>query len=483
MRSLRWRRRAVNLTRGSNAPRGRLFCEALEERNLLSFIVQSPFPSGGPNPAALVAGELFNHNEPDLAVTNNNLGGTNGSVTIYKNTTADPVGDITFAQTQTIPLGREPIGITTGQFTNSGLNDLVIANNGDGDGTIEVLLNDPNNPGTYQAPTSYNVGGKPFAVVVGQFTASGNQDILVGFSDKGSVSLLLGNGDGTFQPPIPIDTGGAGSQDIIATPFTLGGNYNIVVANHDSNNVSVLMGNGDSTFQPPMLYAVGVEPYTLAVGDVNNDGFPDIVVADQDSTNPNGGFVTVLLNDGSNTNFTRTDYPAGFLPTDVLLASFHNDGHLDIAVSNFFPFGGSVNVLLNDGTGAFGPATKYATGGNLATGIAIADFNGDTFPDIVVGNGLSNSLTVLRNDGMQPIPPPGRSADPGPMRAVPVSSAPPTSAIVAPVLPLPGVRQQVADQGNLVLSQRTEARKAELSALFADFEPQDSFLEAWLRPW
>src|SRR5207245_7249201 len=136
-------------------------------------------------------------------------GAPNGSVTIYKNTTTGPAGDITFAATQEIPMGKEPIGVVAGRFTSDGLNDLVVANNGDGDGTIAVLLNDPNNPGTFLAPVYYNVGGKPFAVVVGQFTGSGYQDIVVGTSTD-SVSLLLGNGDGTFQPPIQFSTGGAG---------------------------------------------------------------------------------------------------------------------------------------------------------------------------------------------------------------------------------------------------------------------------------
>src|SRR5438105_15118626 len=101
------------------------------------------------------------------------------------------------------------------------------------------------------------MGGPPSSVVVGQFTTSGYLDILVGISNSNTVSLLLGNGDGTFQAPIPISTGGDGSQDVFAGPFTPGGNANIVVTNNSSNTISVIMSNGDGTFQLPAIYPVG----------------------------------------------------------------------------------------------------------------------------------------------------------------------------------------------------------------------------------
>ena len=108
-----WHRKAEGAAAGpasGRRPRP-LALEALEDRTVLSFVVQSPFSSAGVNPAGVAAADLFRHNQPDLAVTNNNNGGPNGSVTIYRNTTASQAGDITFAQAQDIPVGKEPVPI------------------------------------------------------------------------------------------------------------------------------------------------------------------------------------------------------------------------------------------------------------------------------------------------------------------------------------------------------------------------------------
>jgi hypothetical protein len=451
-----------------------LICEQLEHRNLPSFIIQAPITAIGQNPAVVVAADLFNHGQPDLAVTNNYLGAPQGSVTIYKNTTTSPAGDITFAETQEIPLGKEPIGLVTGQFTSDGLNDLVVANNGAGDGTIAVLLNDPNNPGTFLPPVYYNVGGTPFAVVVGQFTGSGHQDIVVGTSTD-TVSLLLGNGDGTFQPPIPINTGGQGGLDVSVGPFTPGGNWNIVVANNGSNNISVLFGNGDGTFQPPVLYPVGVQPYTVALGDLNNDGFADIVVANQDANDPNGGSLSVLLNDGTNNFPRRTDYSVGVYPTDIALGNFRGDNRVDVAVSNGIQvFGSGVSVLLNNGDGTFGTTTQYLTGA-YAAGLAVADFNADGFPDMVVANALANTLSVLRNDGMPPAPPPGGRAGVagwpgGELSGTDGEHRDPTiplrtDAAVHVLLPVSGSNGEASDEGKVF-----HLRIDDVSALLSDLE-------------
>jgi hypothetical protein len=444
-----------------------LACEQLEDRNLLSFIVQDPIAVTDPNPAVVATADLFNHGQADLAVTNVNLGAPNGSVTIYQNTTTSPVGDITFAQTQDIPVGADPIGVTTGQFTGDGFTDLVVANAGDG--TIAVLLNDPNNPGTFQTPTYYTVGGSPFSVIVGQFTASGHQDILVGTSNSllgtstDTVSLLLGNGDGTFQAPIQISTGASGGQDVAAAQFSAGGNYNIIVANYDTNNVSVLFGNGDGTFQPPVLYPVGTLPYTVAVGDVNRDGHPDII-----TSNRGDGTVSVLLNDGTDNFSSRMDYPVGSTPADVVLGNFHGDSQVDIAVTNYLVIGGSVSVLLNNGDGTFAQATQYATG-SLAAGVAVADYNGDGFPDMVVANAGSGTLSILRNDTMQPGPPPGGSAASDPLPQTPGNTTTAHHADAIAVFASSEVHRNLADDVSLLVLHGKSVGNTAEAALLTDF--------------
>jgi hypothetical protein len=436
--------------------------------------VQTPFASARHNPAVVIAANLFNHpdiGQPDIAVTNGDLSAPNGSVTIYKNTTTSTTGDITFQQTQDIPVGKGPIGLEAAQLTNDGLNDLVVANAQDG--TISVLLNDPNNPGTFQPPVTYTVGGSPFSVIVGQFTASGNQDILVGTSNDffqvvtDSVSLLLGNGNGTFQPAIQLQTGGMGGQDTGALPSSGNHTYaDIVVANFATNNISVLASNGDGTFQPPVFYSVGAKPYTLAIGDINNDGYPDIITANQDD-----GTVSILLNDGTNKFPMQMSFPAGGSPADVLLGNFRGDNVVDIVVTNQLLFGGGVSVLYGNGDGTFGAPTHYNTG-TFTAGMAVADYNGDGFPDIVVANAFSDNITVLRNDGTpNPQPPGGGSADVGVVRPVPEPSAVPISpANVAPLWDISAARpKRLAEDMSILLTHAWLARKPEEGLLLADF--------------
>jgi FG-GAP-like repeat len=444
-----------------------LACEPLEDRNMLSFIVQNPVPVTGVNPAVVATADLFNHGQADLAVTNVTLGAPNGSVTIYENTTTSAVGDITFAQTQDIPVGADPIGVIAGRFTGDGLTDLVVADAGDG--TIAVLLNDPNNPGTFQTPMYYTVGGNPFSVVVGQFTASGHQDILVGTSNSllgtstDTVSLLFGNGDGTFQAPVQIKTGASGGQDVAAAPFSVGGNYNIVVANYDTNNISVLFGNGDGTFQPPVLYPVGTKPYTVAVGDVNGDGHADIITSNQDD-----GTVSVLLNDGTDNFPSRTDYPVGGMPADVVLGNFHGDSQVDIAVTNYLVIGGSVSVLLNNGDGTFAAATQYTTG-SLAAGVAVNDYNGDGFPDMVVANAGSGTLSILRNDTMQPDPPPGGSAATDPLPQAPGKATTAHHADAIAIFASSELRRSLVDEVSLLVLHGKSIGNTAEAALLTDF--------------
>jgi len=242
--------------------------------------------------------------------------------------------------------------------------------------------------------------GQPSSVFLADVNGDGYLDVIVanqnGNNGDGSVSVFLGNGDGTLQPPVNYDSGGRVAVSVFAIDVNADGVLDLVVANQGPINgdgsVSVLIGKGDGTFQPAATYDSGGPGATsVFVADVNGDGLPDIVVANQGSSSADGS-VSVLLNRGGGVFNPAVTYDSGGVDATALtLADVNGDGFPDIIVANYcYPLGscpqqqGGVAVLLNDKAGHFGAAASYPVAGP-ATSIAAGDVNGDGILDIFVG--------------------------------------------------------------------------------------------------
>src|SRR5439155_458574 len=165
-----------------------------------------------------------------------------------------------------------------------------------------------------------------------------------------------------------------------------------------------LLGNGDGSFQPPRYNDVGPNPRSLAVADVNGDGKPDIVVANFGDFNGPGQPVTsssgsILLGNGDGTfrHEQRFDIGKGTAPVSVALADLNGDGYRDIIV-NLLKAYNLITVLLNLGGGRFGDARGFYVGA-FPSSVAVADVNGDGLPDLTVANSGDNTLSVLLGDG------------------------------------------------------------------------------------
>ena len=210
-------------------------------------------------------------------------------------------GDGTFLPAGTYTVGDYPEAVAVGAF--NGHPDIVTAN--DLDNTVSVLLG--NGDGTFQPAVTYSVGNSPHSVVVGDFNNDGNTDIVTANSADNTVSVLLGLGDGTFQPAATYAVGND-PVSVAVGDFNGDGNLDIVTANAfvSPRTVSVLLGRGDGTFQPAATYAVGKQPDAVAVGDFSHDGNLDIVTA-----NAGDGTVSVLLGQGDGTFQPARTYTGG----------------------------------------------------------------------------------------------------------------------------------------------------------------------------
>jgi hypothetical protein len=320
--------------------------------------------------------------------------------------------------------GNGTVFVAVGDFNGDGKVDLVIADWGPPG--VSILLS--NGDGTFQPARSFAAGTNPSSVAVGDFNGDGKLDLAVANWTSNDVSVLLGNGDGTFQPAVSFAAGNT-PRSVAVADFNHDGKLDLVVANWGCNqscapgNVSVLLGNGDGTFRPAQNFSVGVAPVSVAVGDFNGDGIPDLAVANAGDPIGGGqlGSVSVLLGVGDGTFRPAADLSAGSSPSSVALGDFNGDGKLDLAVTDSVT--GSVLVLLGNRDGSFQTARGFPSDSgahSLPDGIAVGDFNGDGKPDLLVANNAFDTFSVLLGVGDGSFGPPISFAAGGAPEAVAV---------------------------------------------------------------
>lgn len=245
----------------------------------------------------------------------------------------------------------------------------------------------------FAAPTSINVGG---VMPTQAFTQCVNNDTTVDVVTvnrmSNNLSVLLGNGNGTFQAPTTVPAGGVEPVALVVADFSGDGKADIVTANRGSNNISFLRGNGNGTFQAAVNKSVGVAPMSIAMADFDGDGDRDIVTANSMSNN-----VSVLINNGNGFNNAMTFSAGGVEPSSVFgWFDYNSDGKPDIVVAN--RQSNSVTMLPGNGNGTFGMPRKFAVG-VAPVHLWQIDFNHDGKQDLVVANSMSNNISFLRGTG------------------------------------------------------------------------------------
>jgi hypothetical protein len=277
--------------------------------------------STGSNPYSVTVGDFNNDTRLDIVVAN--YRSNNVSVLLGH-------GGGTFRNQMTFSTSSLPSSVAVGDFNNDTRLDIVVANSGTNN--VSVLLGSSNVVFVNQTMLTTGNGSQPRSFAIGDFNNDNRMDIGVANSGNHNIGIFLGYGNMSFANQVTYSTGSYSSPHSVALgDFNNDTRLDIVVANYGSGNVGVFLGYENGSFENQMTYLTGAEPFFVAVGDFNNDTILDIVVANQDTNN-----LGILLGYGNGTfeSVMLLSMGYGSHPFSVVVGDFNNDRKLDFAVAN-----------------------------------------------------------------------------------------------------------------------------------------------------
>lgn len=353
----------------------------------------------------LAVGDFDSDGTLDFATSSESASGFAVTVTFMQ--ANDPHHRI--AKQVALPPGRGPGSLASADFDGDGDSDLASVNRCDNDpcphGSVSVYLNEGG--GVFAAPRSFAVGVSPSSLETGDFNEDGNADLVTGLSGPGDVSVLLGQGDGSFAEELRVPTGvdvSTGSQVVKIGDWNLDGHQDLAVSglvpywslSSGMGHVAVLDGHGDGTFAPSRIYGASVAGgMGIVAGDFNGDGNPDLATRNNMA---NFGGIVLLPGDGHG-SFAglQAIRPGGFggtsgSPTDIASGDFNRDGRRDLIYVDY-----GLTVLLGGPDGQFTSLRSFGYD-HVPHAVAIGDFNQDGIPDLALAN-FTSDISILPGNG------------------------------------------------------------------------------------
>jgi hypothetical protein len=264
------------------------------------------------------------------------------------------------------------VSMVTGDFNHDGIPDVAVISYCCPAGGVSILLG--NGDGTFQPAVNYAAGDQPWSIAAVDLNHDGDLDLVVANSLGKRLTVLLGNGDGTFRPGPESPELAAFQNFVVSGDFNGDGKPDIasLSVSNPCKCISILLGNGDGTFENPIVTQPSFDVLSIGIGDFNGDGKLDIATAGNYTVN-------ILLGNGNGTFDYGASYPSGESPESIAVADFRGDHKLDLAIAN--SEGGTISVLLGDGDGTFQDPVNYSIA--FPGWVTTADVNGDGKADLV----------------------------------------------------------------------------------------------------